>query len=203
MKSFKEFLTEIINENPESRRKLQSKHKELMNHYQYEPEEIKNIKDYTTKTHEGSGSARLNSYLWRKHHDKSEHDELYEKRKQNLDKIMKMHKTPEEMHVYSGITYDPRNKMNSEGIVHHPAYLSTSLNREVARTFNRWDNDSKQFNMLKIHVPKNHPGIYVGNHTKWKSEKELILPRGINLKHIKSEKSGPSPFNCLHHMEIV
>ena len=52
-----------------------------------------------------------------------------------FDRMIASNKTPESLHVYSGVPYDPRTKMNSEGIVHHPAYIASSLKKSVAKGF--------------------------------------------------------------------
>ena len=118
--------------------------------------------------------------------------------------------------VYSGTRIDPREHMDENKIVNHPAYLSTSLDKQKAYLFSkkhssRDENDIIHRHMLKIHVPKGSNGMYVENNVGLRGEKELILPRDTKLRHIKTEKKEetlPEDKNYkththLHHMELV
>jgi hypothetical protein len=71
------------------------------------------------------------------------------------------------------------------GIVNHPAYLSTSLDKNIAKGFARSHAVSSDNHILKIDVPKGHEGAYVAHIGGMSKEKEFILPRGLNMR-IKS-----------------
>jgi hypothetical protein len=100
--------------------------------------------------------------------------------------------------------------MDNNGVVNHPAYLSTSLNHGVARSFTStvYDKNNSDIhrNIYRIKVPKDHPSIF----SNAMYEQELVLPRNTKLKHIKTEThTTNSAFgnikyhNHLHHMEVV
>ena len=98
--------------------------------------------------------------------------------------------------------------MNSEKIVHHPAYLSASLGYRVARGFSQTGEKGDR-HVLAINIPKGSHGAYIGEHSFSSDEKEFLLPRGSNLKYNKTEESKyehPS-FGMLkvhtHHMDLV
>jgi len=157
-------------------------------------------------------SYNVNNYHWEKHKGKGEHDATEEKKTKHLDAAINNNKTPEPLTVYSGIGYDPRKRMNKDGVVHHPAYLSTSLERESAKTFaaknSTIDHENKTIHrhMLQIDVPQGHPSALVPHNT---FEKELVLPRGMNLRHKKTDTNettspyGEKLIHYTHHMEIV
>lgn len=105
-----------------------------------------------------------------------------------MDDITKHQTTPRDMHLYSGIGFDPRKITHGQtdnGMmkVHLPAYTSTSIYPSVASSFT-------ETNMVKIHVPKGSHGVYIhpGNSlgTTNTHGKEFVLPRGSKL-HIHPE----------------
>ena len=201
-------------------------HDRIKGHYnKYSKSELNTIKDYSNH------SKLINSYHW----EKSKNPEYkpggdthyYNKELENqlkgstklMDAMVSRHKTPEDLTVYSGTKHDPR-KIKKNGVVNHPAYLSTSLDPEIAESFagrNRQTNARKKeshHHLLQIHVPKGTPGAYVAHTEKalpW--ERELILPRNTKLKYLKTVESElfSSPkerlnykhFLHTHHMEVV
>jgi hypothetical protein len=118
-----------------------------------------------------------------------------------MDSGMERHKTPHKLTVYSGIKYDPGEKMDKNKIVHHPSYLSTSLDKFTAKGFS---NCTTNKHVLKIHVPKGHPGAYVDHFSENPGEKEFILPRNTKLKYRGTQVIGDRKGKILEHtMEIV
>ena len=132
---------------------------------------------------------------------------------------MKAVRAPRKFRVYSNTRMDPREHMYSEGIVHHPAYMSTSINNKFPRHWGEVQNDGDyettiyKRHILKFDIPKGHEGSYVGDHiSTCPDQHEFILPRGTNLKHIKTEvirepgeKYYPRSIreHHIHHMKIV
>ena len=199
-------VDEAINYSPET-----LLHKEISPHYKFNKDEKQYLNNYSL------GSS-INSYLWDKHKGtvvkdrNSKNNDLYTKK---MDEVIKNHKTPRDFTVYSGTKHDPTKLKNSEGIVHHPAYISTSLKKDTAIDFasNHQTHDEEgniHNHILKIHVPKGHSGAYIANISKMKGEKEFLLPRGLNMKitGYHNEKyprgnSGKNNIYHIHHMEIV
>ena len=122
------------------------------------------------------------------------------------------------MHVWSSTIHDPRKLKDSNDIVHHPAFLSTTAYYPVAlhRDINSKDemNGDRNHHILKIHVPKESPGAYVDHISKYPGEYEYLLPKGSNLKYHKTETKSEPYHNYLldkkckththiHHMELI
>lgn len=174
------------------------KHTEaLEKHYDYDKHDTDNF-----ARHYGGHSHVVNDSLWRGNKGLPA--------VKVIDDIMSRHKTPKKMVVYSGSPNDPRHHMDNNGVVNHPAYLSTSLNHGVARSFTSavYDKNNSDIhrNIYRIKVPKDHPSIF----SNVMYEQELVLPRNTKLKHIKTEThTTNSAFgnikyhNHLHHMEVV
>lgn len=119
----------------------------------------------------------------------------------NIDHLVKSFRTPHDMHVYSGVKFDPLqfHQGNKVMKVRMPAFTSTSLRPDKAEYFtgdsgHHWSdpedeyNDKKirSYNILKIHVPQGSRGMYVGHYSGSMGEREFILPRNSKL-HIHHE----------------
>jgi len=178
----------------------------LANHYKFDKSHHDDLDKFT------GSSMQINSSLWNSRDD--HHRQIFGNSETNnrikrLDSVLSLHKTPQEMTVYSGSQHDPRKMKNSEGIVHHPAYLSTSLKRNIAQgfansnqTYNK-DIHKAEKHLYKIKVPQGSSGAFVGHHGIAREE-EFILPRGTNLKHEKTEsKETPTKIYHTHHMSVV
>ena len=226
MKKLSQIITESDFEKTfnEERKQLGHLNTTLTKHYsKFDVEHETAIKDYTS-SHESNPKASkpINNYLWNQHqgnYAKGYTNIDYERPIKHLDSALQQHKTPHKLTVYSGVQYDPRKKMGADKIVHHPAYLSGSLNKQTALDFGKGEYKAeipgsnikhhiKQ--VLNIHVPKGHPGAYVEPYTSTRDEHEFILPRGMNLKyshtirhHIDKEHktfSGGNYYIDEHHM---
>ena len=105
--------------------------------------------------------------------------------------------------------------MNSEGIVHHPAFLSTSLNPHIAKSFalthrHAEDLDSTtgkhipQIHSMQIHIPEGSKhGSYVGHIVPATKEREFIIDKGKNFKIHKTEmnvEKAPSGYDVAHYI---
>jgi hypothetical protein len=191
-------LKNIINEESEIEEKYrrenealkssQKLHESLSDHYKnFTEDHIDNIKKYT------DDSYGINSYLWKKHKGEeiTEEDKHYALKHsspkiEKMDSALKAHKTPYDLEVHSGTDHDPRELKNSEGIMHHPAYLSTSLMHNKATDFAGVGKDGNK-HVLSINVPKGSHGAYVENHSYSPNEREFIIPRDSKLKHISTD----------------
>jgi hypothetical protein len=97
-----------------------------------------------------------------------------------LDHALNHQSTPDSMVVYSGISNGHAAKVGANDVVHHPAFLSASLNMNIAAAFSLSQNSN---HILKIHVPIGHRGAYIGDLSGAnKHEKEFLLPRGLKLR---------------------
>lgn len=199
MISFKQFITESWDDYLESQANIENTHQDLLNQQHKNTNELEE---------HANNSSETNDALWKRHEGQKLHPDMAN-HVGRLDDAIRANKMPYDVDVHSGIKYDPRTRMNSEGIVHHPAFLSTSLDKDRAKSFaisHMEDSTGEEAHTLHIIVPKGHPGAYLGAE-KFPNpeEKEVLLPRGLKLKHIhtESEPEGPNAVHYIHHMEIV
>jgi len=183
----------------------QAEHESLSKHYTLEGHQNSHhLRNYT------DGSYSINSHLWKQHKGKpSTKTELHDAESvPHIDKILDSYKTPNKMKVYSGTIHDPQKAKDENNIVHHPAYLSTSIKRTTAEGFADIQKGQKK-HVLSISVPKGSKGMYIGDHSFNKDEREFLLPRNSKLKHIKTdvhEEEHPiyGKINMhVHHMELL
>jgi hypothetical protein len=180
----------------------------LIKHYKdYNDDDKKVIANYT------DCSRYLNSYHWNKSRGENKKNvpEL-ENTTGQLDDALDAHRTPHKLSVYSGTKDDPRKNMDKDGIVNHPAYLSTSIDNNVAQGFSsshaKNDKIFEERHVLKINIPKNHPGGYVAQHSSHPEENEFILPRNTKLKYRgtvthKGEDTGRDMDIHEHNMDVI
>ena len=103
----------------------------------------------------------------------------------HLDSALNKKRTPHDLHVYTGIGFDPHqvfkpSKARNKYHAHMPAYTSTSIDPQQARSFAI--KKSHRANIIKIHVPKGSRGLYMGESFGYPDEKELVLPRNCKLR---------------------
>ena len=198
----------------------QDLHESLKKHYKnIDPENHPSLREY-----QDGSSFTFNRNLWNVHNGvKSDISKITKIYAPSMQKELLSHKTPHDLHVWSGTPVDPRQIKDKNNIVHHPAFLSTSLREGIG---NRFANRRATYrsigdrgktvarnHIMKIHIPEGHPGYYMGNHDSegfGKVEKEFILPAGTNLKHVKTEtfmKKNKDDYRTdiynVHHMEVM
>lgn len=102
-----------------------------------------------------------------------------------LDDALKIKKTPRPLIVYSGTNEEHAQILRNNDEVLHPGYISTSIDPKKAVSFAT----GKSGDVLKIHVPAGHAGLYTGEMSSIPSEREFIMPRGTKLRidHTKRE----------------
>jgi len=150
----------------------------LSKHYaenKYEGRHLLAFKSYT------DANSNINFHLLRGYDLKPHHRELVD----NLDHALHREHTPDEMVVYSGTNDDHANILRHNDVVHHPGYVSSSIDLKKAVAFAK----DKSGDVLKIHLPAGHPGTYVQHMSSIPSEREFIMPRNMKLRidHSKRE----------------
>lgn len=182
----------------------------LVNHYnKFDEEDKKNINNFTNRSFE------MNNYHWNNHANPSNpKDARIEENTKGLDKALTKHQTPHNMTVYSGVSYHPK-EMSSNKVLHHPAYMSTSIDKEIAKGFaddqqtDEEDEMGRTHNhVLKIHVPAGSHGAYVDHLSSHGGQREFILPRNTKLLHMKTiskpySKDTPDYIQNIHHMRVI
>lgn len=96
----------------------------------------------------------------------------------SLDSAIRNHKAHDDLILYSGTNKDHAERLRSQEVVHHPSFISTSISPSAARSFAT----QKGGDIVKIHVPKGHPGVYIHGVTNYEGEREFVLPKGLNLR---------------------
>jgi len=203
MINFKEFLKEdSVQGHADLLRRLRS-------HYDFHEDEVPHIKHHTDE------SFYMNRYLWDKHNNRPNLYKAYgagikdlEKDSNKLNNILVQHEAPEEFHVYSGVR-DPRQRM-VEGILHHPAFLSTSHNPNKAKNFSRQEkyenpkeDDKYVIHTFKIRIPKGSKfGAHISHISEHPNEQEFLMKKGLNL-HIhnstRHEINNPISGHMIHY----
>lgn len=101
----------------------------------------------------------------------------------DLDHALKQNKLEKPLTTYSGIGFNPQKLMKDNGLVHLPAYTSSSTHRGVALMYANADENS-DYHVLQIKHPAGSTGLYIGDNERFSSfaHKEHLMPRGSNIK---------------------
>ena len=141
-----------------------------------------------------SNSYNLNNTLWHHHIFGGEHPEEIEANDEedsiihvpSFDNLINHHRLPHEMTIYSGLHFHPNDHRGKIVVV--PSYMSTSLSPHVAKDFGKpfsrsFDDDTPNIkNILRLHLPKNHPALFADNASLFPGQGELILPRNMRYQ---------------------
>lgn len=129
------------NNNANDGKGIDSLDNELTSHYHDHLEshpDLDHVYQYT------KGSGTLNRALIRAHQEGSgdelpglgrEMGERYTKRKEGIDRVLSSKPAPKDFDTFSGLGFDPRRYMDENGVMHSPAYLSSSINPQIAHSF--------------------------------------------------------------------
>lgn len=133
-------------------------------------------------------SKIINNKLW----DDKSHGDLSESaliRIKNIHSCLDTSSPPkQDILLYSGVRRDPQELAKSSGgILHHAAFLSTSVDPNVALRFTKKVKDTNGndvHHVIKIKVRKGQQvGGYLGDDSEHKSEKEFLV-KSNQLLHI-------------------
>lgn len=153
--------------------------------------------------HYTSNSYNLNNELIRHHRanteppesikshlDIEDEDNYSDIHLRTFDKLIADHKLPTDVTVYSGLHFHPNEHRGK--IAYNPAYMSSSLSPQVAKDFGKsWEmgyHDGKDYknikvkNILRLHLPKGHSGLFTDNGSLFPGQGEIILPRGMRYQ---------------------
>jgi hypothetical protein len=176
------------------------------------------IKNYT------NDSENLNRHLYNTHLMGREHlPSMGGIIIKHLDAAIHSHKIPDHishLSVFSGTKFHPGDEAKKTGgKLFLPAYTSTTIHpstgfsfareyeRGTMRTFEGDGEHGPDSHVLHIHVPKGHPGVFVGKHSNHDKEKEFLLPRRTQLEvdpkptiieHQHMELDGPPKIGRIH-----
>lgn len=178
----------------------------LSSHYTHGSKHGETLKNYT------NFSGKINSHLWEEHKgNKPQTDDKTLGDIKAMDTATHAQRTPEAFTAYSTSRHDPREHKDTNGVMYHPAFLSTSIRKSVPegqygnRNVTRNSEGKSVHNIYKIDIPKDHPGMYISDRNSIdKNAKEFVLPRGTKLKHINTHTDeSSSNIRHEHHMQVL
>ena len=155
---------------------------------------LKGVKNYTSY----DGSIAVNKRLLEQAgHQLPEHrrkdlalykikmdDKKIDRIDKNVSDAIKMHTTKGTLHVHSGVAFSPEH-LAKDGIVHLPAYTSTSLSEEISKNFAQPIHDSEygdRKHKIHIEIPKGAHALYATPHSEFDHEHEILLHKGAKIK---------------------
>lgn len=119
----------------------------------------------------------------------------------HLDAALSHIKTPDELVVYTGTNEQHAKILRKKTVVNHPSFVSTSISSNAAKAFAAPHNGD----IVEVHIPKGHPGVYAAQSSLVPDEGEFILPRNTKFRiHRDKEKimSTPNQTYRVHYATI-
>ena len=135
-----------------------------------------------------SGSKDVNNALWKNKADGINiADHLVRKIHEIHAGLDASKPSTDDMTVYSGIRRDPQEMTKeSGGLLHHPAFISSSINPSNALSF-ALPTDKKEVHVLKIKIRKGQRvGGYLGDRSNIPGEQEYLI-KSNQMLHIHPE----------------
>lgn len=108
---------------------------------------------------------------------------------QGLDSAIHRNRLKHDLVTYSGIDWNPAEKIQG-GLLHLPAYTSTTLDKHIAYKFatghvEKSKTPTKDMHIIRMINPVGSTGFYTHNDpviTQFDEEHEYVIPRGITVK---------------------
>jgi len=143
-------------------------------------------KEGETVNHYCDSSEGINDSLLRAHKNKEKMEPYFKEHVKHLDKVTR-NPIEHDLHVYSGIGFNPREYVNSSGHLHLPAYTSATHHKATAHWFAHSDaardrEEKPTKHILHIHLNPSDHAVHVSAHSPSPEEHETILPRNTTLK---------------------
>jgi hypothetical protein len=137
-----------------------------------------------------SGSVRLNHHLLgasnagMMHKPVLQYDNGDSFSFSHMDDALDKNKLQHKLVTYSGVNFDPSEKMSEYGFINSPTYLSSSTRKFVAAKYAAEHLTNDVHHIIELHHNVGDSGIYVGNRTKLSSfsDDEFIMPRNSVIK---------------------
>lgn len=196
---------------------VRQNHASLQKHYNFSDLDAETIHKYVT------GSSDMNKSLYNGHvigeikHGHpvpSGYSAYHIHNGPHLDHILSTRSSPHDAVLYSGIRRNPGKLAGHGGVIHFPAYTSTSIDPEAATPFSRKSphhmerdvEDAHNEHILRIHWPKGSSGSYLSSEKTispgLSHEKEFLLPRGINMKIGKPQVFDSGLNKRVHYWDV-
>ena len=155
----------------------------VANTRRYKPSEKKTIAHYTGTSGGISGSLNWNRYLssggTRGKKPPATH-------LRNMDAITNQ-SLAHPLHVYSGINFNPAERMKNKEFLHLPAFTSTSHDKTTAAEFaieraSRSEIPNQAAHVLHVHLKEGDRAGYISHKSEMIGEYETVLPRNTVLR---------------------
>ena len=113
-----------------------------------------------------------------------------------LDAAINKHKLTHPLVTYTGVTRNPSHNIGADGLIHLPAYTSTSIDPKTAHHYavesgRAREKDLPDAHIIKIRHNPGDTGAFTDNNpelTPYIDESEFTLPRGVVIRLSKSPK---------------
>ncbi len=156
-------------------------HNELSSSTKFTPKQLKEIREFA------NSSFPVNASLIGHHHvGQTATGNVHGISLPTMDSITKR-KVGRKLTIHSGMGFDPRPLVNKDGLLHLPAYTSTSISKESAINFANKKEAKEKGHVLSLELNKEDKGVYLGDNA-FPHEKEFLLPRNTTIKIHRSEE---------------
>jgi hypothetical protein len=119
------------------------------------------------------------------------------------------------VHVFSGLSFNPMDHVDENGRMTSPAYISATHDKYIAAEYAgpyreyaeplRGQSDS---HIMEIHLKSGDPATHIERVTLKPDEHETLINKGVTLKHLKTETlKNPDEYNLnrvvhVHHFAV-
>ena len=102
----------------------------------------------------------------------SEHPDI-----KHLDSYLEKNKLPVDLHAYSAVDYNPKDKLNDEKELSLPAYMSVTPHKDVAKGYTSPDKNGIH-HIIHVMLKKGDTAAPLGTH-----EDEVLIGRGQTMNY--------------------
>lgn len=90
--------------------------------------------------------------------------------------------------TYSGVSFDPRTKLDEKGRFTSPAFISTTHDKSIAKTFAYGGHRSfSPTHIIHFHLEPGDPAAHISHKSAVPAEHETIIGRGTTLQHMGTD----------------
>ena len=121
-----------------------------------------------------------------------------------LESAIKNNPIRHNVHVFSGVSFNPMDHVDENGRMQSPAYMSTTHDKYIAAEYAEPLLGQPVSHIMEIHLNAGDPATHVEHVTLKPDEHETIINKGVTLRHLKTEtfNDGPGYRVHVHHFAI-
>lgn len=166
--------------------------KKLTYNHDLNDDEVSHINRYTVS------SGPLNKNLIKKTATKKSHVEAMK----HLDSAISRNPLRHDLHVYSGMSFDPTDHTDEKGRMHSPAYISATHSKDTAHSFTTEHKGIRH--IARISLRQGDPALHISPYSDNPHEDETIIKRDVTLQHHGHQdyKDADGVKYRVHHMSI-